>query len=109
MNVRLAAQVLSESVSDGILFTKIKDPLFDGCSATTEFCRMFNNAFDILNARNKFSTPPYKRTITVESYKKYEQFYKDFKSYTTQLKFEDGVLVINLKRNTGFVGLLLGL
>lgn len=52
MNVRLAAQVLSTSVSDALLFTKTKDSSFDGCSATAEFCLMFNNAFDIMLVRN---------------------------------------------------------
>lgn len=53
MNVHLAAQVLRTSVSDVLLFTKTKDSSFDGCSATAEFCLMFNNVFDILNARKK--------------------------------------------------------
>lgn len=109
MNVRLAAQVLSNSVSDALLFTKTKDPLFDGCIATAEFCRMFNNAFDILNARQMLSKSPYNGAITVENFKTYETFYESFKVYTAQLKFYDGTLIINSKRKTGFIGLILGL
>lgn len=94
MNVRLAAQVfLSNSVLDALLYTKTKDPSFDRCIATAEFCRMFNNAFDILNARQMLSKSPYNGAITVENFKIYETFYKSFKNikiYTTQLKFYDG-------------------
>jgi len=109
MNVRLAAQILSTSVSDALLFTKTKDSSFDGCNATAEFCLMFNNAFDILNARKKLSNTPFNGAITEGNVKRYEAFYEKFKIYVSQLKFEDGTLVINSKRKTGFIGLILGL
>jgi len=70
---------------------------------------MFNNAFNILNARKKLSNTPFYGAITEDNVKRYEAFYEKFKIYVTQLKFEDGTLVINSRRKTGFIGLILGL
>jgi len=53
MNVRLAAQLLSESVACSLEFClNEKLPGFEGCEPTIRFVRMFNNLFDILNSRN---------------------------------------------------------
>lgn len=51
MNVRLAAQVLSDSVGDALLYVKSINTNFEGCEATSEFCKRINNAFDILYSR----------------------------------------------------------
>ena len=47
MNVRLAAQILSTSVS-----TALKTYGPDKATRTAEYCQMFNNFFDCLNVRN---------------------------------------------------------
>lgn len=50
MNVKLAAQTLSESCA--AVLEQLQDdghPDFVGCAATAQFCRMVNNAFDCLN------------------------------------------------------------
>lgn len=65
MNVRLAMQVLSESVSKALIFlTKINDAhlrnQFKDCLATAKFCCIFNSVSDVLNCKNKFS----KKTVT---------------------------------------------
>lgn len=52
MNVRLAAQKLSKSVSDGLLFCENLN-LLTGVKGTATFCSLFNDAFDLLNCRNK--------------------------------------------------------
>jgi hypothetical protein len=58
MNVKLAAQTLSESVSNSLLFVKnIGLPQFAACTtatATAKFCQNENDAFDILNNRNNY-------------------------------------------------------
>lgn len=54
INVRLAAQVLSDSVGDALLCMKTIDNTFKGCEATAEFCKMINNAFDILSSRRLY-------------------------------------------------------
>lgn len=57
MKVKLAAQVLSVSVSHALTFCerKVKDDDFVNSSATAKFCLMLNNCFDILNGRNAFA------------------------------------------------------
>lgn len=56
MKVRLAAQVLSHSVSSALLFCKkIGLQEFQNCAPAAEFCLIINNIFDILNASNTYS------------------------------------------------------
>jgi len=50
MNVRLAAQVLSNSVGDALLYLKNKDAEFKGCEETAQLCHMINNAIAIMNS-----------------------------------------------------------
>lgn len=53
MKVKLAAQVLSASVSDSLQFlTDQKENDFTGCEATIKFIRIFNKLFDVLNSRS---------------------------------------------------------
>ena len=51
MKVKLAVQVLSKRTSDALYFLKddLKLKSFQGVSATTKFCRKFNDMFDFLN------------------------------------------------------------
>ena len=57
MNVKLAAQMLSDSVADALEFCEIVEcPGFEGCGATVKFIRTFNKLFDILNSRNVLSS-----------------------------------------------------
>jgi len=48
MNIRLAAQTLSSSVSSSLKFCEQLNVL-KGTKATSEFCEIFNDAFDITN------------------------------------------------------------
>lgn len=47
MNVRLAAQTLSKSVSDGLLFCENLN-LLTGVKGTATFRSLFNDAFDLI-------------------------------------------------------------
>lgn len=53
MNVRLAAQLFSNSVSDALLFCEqeLKIPDFQGAKATAEFLQVVNDSFDILDSK----------------------------------------------------------
>jgi len=58
MNVRLAAQTLSASVSCALRFTQQNDSTsvdFNDCNGTATYCLLVNNCFDILNSRNVLS------------------------------------------------------
>ena len=54
MKVKLAAQVLSQSVADAIEFldTKLHLPEFKGSGPTVKFIRIIDRLFDLLNSRN---------------------------------------------------------
>jgi len=55
MNVRLAAQTLSDSVADALNYLTKSNDRFSKAGPTSEFIKYINNAFDILNSRPKFS------------------------------------------------------
>lgn len=77
INVRLAAQILSDSVADKLLFLKIEKFGFENVNATIKFIVFMNNAFDILNNRSKFSNKPYNIPIskeTINLYRVYNSF-----------------------------------
>ena len=56
MKVRLAVQTISNSVADAIDYCRdiLKLPQFVGSEATTQFIRVFDKSFDILNSRSFF-------------------------------------------------------
>ncbi|KAG7307177.1 hypothetical protein JYU34_007329 [Plutella xylostella] len=64
MNVKLATQLLSRSVSKAIEFCRqeLKLPGFENSEATEKFIMIMNNIFDIFNSRN-FSSHGFKRPI----------------------------------------------
>lgn len=110
MNVRLtAAQVLSDSVGDALMYVRLIDSNFEGCEVTNEFCKMINNAFDILNNRKLYSTKPFNNAISKDTMKKYEEFTLKFCVYIKDMKFENGIKVLESQRKTGFKGLMMGL
>jgi len=56
MNVKLAAQTLSESVSTALKFVnQLYSKQFNLPEETAVFCSIFNDAFDLLNVRTKFN------------------------------------------------------
>lgn len=64
MKVKLAAQLLSQSVADELLFCRNKMKLseFAGCKATCDFIKIINNIFYLLNSRN-LNSYGYKQAI----------------------------------------------
>jgi len=76
MKVKLAAQVLSESVAKALLYMEKRFPnQFIGASSTSIFCQTFNDCFDILNSRRQCGKNVFQKAITreniVELQKKY--------------------------------------
>lgn len=109
MNVRLAAQTLRNSVADALTYLSQNNDEFTKAGPTSEFIKYINNAFDILNSRNKFSTKPYGKAISVETIPFYTDFINKFIIYIKGLEFSDGKKIINSNRNTGFVGMIMSL
>lgn len=53
MNVRLAAETLSNSVADSMEFMRTECDKFNDVNATVRFIRIFNDIFDIMNSTGK--------------------------------------------------------
>jgi len=70
MNVRLAAQTLSASVSCALKFVQqnVQNVGFRDIDGTALYCLNINNGFDILNARNVFSKNKYCCPIRPNNY-----------------------------------------
>jgi len=120
MRVKLAVQVLSESVNSALKYLHNTDSDYKNALATAEFCQYFNRAFDILNSQSKFSKAPYGKPLSLETIDKYEQFIEQFKAYVMGLTLKEAtkkkgstifkeINIVNHSRNTGFVGLILDL
>lgn len=101
MNVRLAVQVLSCSVSKALLFRQTIDGEFEKSSATAEFCIMINNAIDILNC-SKFSKTPYNLALSANTFNKYATFINEFETYIFGLQHTDGSKVVHFLGKTLF-------
>lgn len=107
MKVGLAVQTLSASVSKALLFCKeLNLTHFDGCEATAEFCLIINNVFDILNSRNFFSRSEYGQALSNKNFDMYSKKILEYIDYLKQLTDTSGTLLINTRRKTGFLGLI---
>ncbi|GBM17658.1 DNA transposase THAP9, partial [Araneus ventricosus] len=110
MKVKLAAQVLSNSVADALLYlaNDLKLEEFQGCEATVEFLKIFNNLFDVLNSRN-FLSKGFKAPFSGENKKKtISSFFSKAENYIKELKIKAGAQsILSSNRKTGFLGFLL--
>lgn len=110
MKVKLAAQMLSESVAEGIEFCAKKLNLdeFQGSDATVTFIKIIDKCFDILNSRN-FLGKKSKSPISAKSFDTTEQFVNLACLYIANLKDKDGKPLHQTNRRTGFIGFLFNL
>ena len=107
MKVNLAAQTLSSSVADSLMFcvSELKLPQFTGCEATVKFIKMVDQLFDILNSRNPFgkgSKSPLRRS----NEDMWLPFLAEAKAYILGLTDNTSKPMYSTKRKTAFVGLL---
>lgn len=100
MKVRLAVQLLSESVADALEFCeeKLKLSEFRGCGATVQFIRLFNNAYDILNSRS-IIPHGYKKALCPKNIETTREAIQKTIDYIKGLKFTNNELVKS-KRKT---------
>lgn len=86
MNVRLAAQVLSSSVADAIDFLRVSgNEKFANSSATSEFLRIVDRGFDIMNVRNVYGKG-YKSPLTLKNLLYWQNIFKTTSCYIKDLK-----------------------
>ena len=85
MNVKLAVQLLSDSVADSLQFCLDQEiPGFQGCQGTIEFIRTLNALFDVMNSRN-LSSYGWKRPLQVGNNHEVMKFLADVQQYLVSI------------------------
>lgn len=112
MNVCLAVQTLSSSVSHALLLCDKLNYMTE-VEGTAEFCKIFNDAFDLCNCRNKLSKRDYSFPVNNKTLSRIKDFLYNFKKYVEGLRYESnqtyphGELLLNSQRKTGFLGIII--
>lgn len=111
MNVRLAAQTLSESCSSALRYMKnsIQNPEFDNVDGTANFCSIINEGFDILNSRERYNKNKCKNGIDEKNIEEIKKKVDKIITYIKGLRSANGTPVVNYPRKTGFVGMIISL
>lgn len=113
MNVRLAAQTLSGSVSCALEFMRLIDPDFNDVSETATFCQVINDAFDILNCRNFYSKNPFNKPLNETNREALKKRAREIEDYICDLEINDHkgnrISILKSDRNTGFLGMIINL
>lgn len=106
MNVKLAAETLSESVASSMeTLLKCNYPEFAECQATVKFIRFFNRLFDILNTEE--SDPnPFKCPISPLNKGAIFSFFEESIQFIKTLELDGQNLIDGIQR-TGFRGFLI--
>lgn len=94
MNVKIAAQTISTSTATAIEFldTKLKNEKFANSYSTVQFLRVFNNLFDILNAKLNHTDSKYKRPLCKGTIAEFREYFVFVKCYIQGLEvIENGV------------------
>ena len=106
MSVKLAAQVLSSSVADGIDFLRNEgDTRFQNSEATVRFIRTVDCLFDLLNSRNE-NDEGYKAPLKMINKAQWCATLDKSIKYLYSLKDEDGKRLMSHRRNTFVKGLI---
>lgn len=110
MKVRLATQLLSNSVADALHYceNELKLKKFEGCTATVNFIRIVNDVFDVLNSHS-VRPPGWKKAVCPENIGLIEALFEGAITYFRNLKLQSGQLVICSRRKTGFIGLIINM
>ena len=105
MKTKFAVQLLSRSVSKALDYLRLdlKHQGFSGSAATSEFCLIFNNLFDVLNSRSIFSK--YLKAPTQDKNKHvWQEVFSTASRYILGLKDANGTPIIQSRRKMGFLG-----
>ena len=121
INVRLATQILSNSDCEALLALERKE-MISGCSVqgTAEFCKTFNDAFDILNCKQRYDNlcrQPFKIPLCEENKMTLKKRAEEIEEYIRGLrhlvhpsnsksKYTDRQHVTSGLRKCGFVGFI---
>lgn len=108
MKVRLAVQVVSNSVAMALDQLKAIEPEFEDCGATVEFLSLFNDLFDITNSMYK-NDQNFKKPLSIENFDLYHEAFNYIDDYIRTLKLTDGSNLLQSRCKTGFLGFLVAL
>ena len=111
MNVRIAAQTLSNSVSTALRYCQedLQLPQFANAEGTAKFCSVINDAFDILNSRDLYNKDKLKEGISEKNIDNLKKKVKETETYIKNLKYINGISVLDSERKTGFEGMIISL
>lgn len=103
---KLAAQTLSDSIADALVYCITNGITgFEGATETAKFIRIFNKLFDILNSRSIYSNHD-KQALNVKNIIETKVFIQGVQHYIRNLKDSNGKLLLTTNRRTGFLGFL---
>lgn len=109
MNVRIAAQTLSESTASSMEFLALqKHVSFIGSEPTQEYIRIANNLFDIMNSKKNHGGKNFKRPFSESAEIEFDRYFEYARKYLKSLKvMENGVRISIFKSKsfTPFFGL----
>lgn len=110
MNVRLAAQTFSRSVSATLKhLMEMGDREFKNSGSTSYFTLQVNDLFDIMNTKSvRRSESMFKSALNIENADSTFEFFDQTKEYLSSLKF-NRMHCIDSRRKTGFVGMILNM
>lgn len=96
MKVKLAVQTLSASVANALTFLnkECKIPEFQGREATSHFCLIMNNIFDLLNSRNKFCKTESQKCISKDNFPETAQKIDSYIIYIVSLKNSENIPIL---------------
>ena len=103
MKVKVAAQTLSSSVADALLFLSNFHPDFQDVNATVEFIRNVDMAFDILNTRSAFGKG-WKSPLRASTISVWESQLTTVAEYLSHLRAADGQPLPYHRRRTFVLG-----
>lgn len=105
MNVRLAAETLSNRVANTLRQLR-KDGYdeFRNSETTEEFCRMFNNSFDIQNFGCSRADDKYKQRICNETADHIFEFAERMKQYIKELQYKTKTTTKPILQSSVYVG-----
>lgn len=89
MKVRLAVQVVSNSVAMALDQLKTVERDFEDCTATVEFLSLFNDVFDITNSMEQNATG-FKKPLSIENFDLYHEAFVYIDNYIKSIRTADG-------------------
>lgn len=104
MNVRLAAETLSNSTANSIEYmdTQIENENFANSKPTTKYFRTWNNLFDIMNTKKNHCDQVYKRPFSDETIDVFVAYFNENKDYIKGFKVMEKGKIISIFKTPSF-------